>query len=383
MKQIKSLCILLLAIAGIVSCNKPDDTQVTLYSDAEIIAFSLTDVDNTFQIDQSVSQYTVSINENKDTIVNARHIFNTDSLDAGTDLTRQLLTISTRNNGVATVRDTTETSLWLYIYSTDSIDVSTPRLVRVWSSDGTGYADYVLEVRVHQEKGDTLVWQQIDNAGVDDAITLPDGIGQLLGKSSKEEYALSTTGQLMVKREGATTFEPDIADEADAAKLPTNVVAFTSFPVETGVDEVDYLLLAGQWKEETALDDGTTETVWHSAVWRKIVDYSKGAATAQWVYMERAKELYDLPLMSSLALIYYDGSVLAIGRPTESDSYTILQSRDNGITWKSSSLFKLPEGFNHSATQVTAKVDDDNNIWLRCEGTGQVWRGRLNRLAWK
>ena len=248
MKQIKSLCILLLAIAGIVSCNKPDDTQVTLYSDAEIIAFSLTDVDNTFQIDQSVSQYTVSINENKDTIVNARHIFNTDSLDAGTDLTRQLLTISTRNNGVATVRDTTETSLWLYIYSTDSIDVSTPRLVRVWSSDGTGYADYVLEVRVHQEKGDTLVWQQIDNAGVDDAITLPDGIGQLLGKSSKEEYALSTTGQLMVKREGATTFEPDIADEADAAKLPTNVVAFTSFPVETGVDEVDYLLLAGLFK---------------------------------------------------------------------------------------------------------------------------------------
>ena len=376
---------LLLAMVGMVSCNKADDTQVALYSDAEITAFYLTDVDNTFQIDQSRSQYKVAINDRKDTIVNARHIFNTDSLEAGTDLTRQLLNVSTLNNGIATVRDTTDTEMWLYIYSTDSIDVSTPRLVRVWSSDGTGYADYVLEVRVHQKKGDLMTWVKTDSAWEPTAPTLPDGISQLLGSSSKEEYALSTTGQLMVKREGATTFEPDVADEADAAKMPTNVVAFTCYPIETGKDQVDYLVLAGQWKEEVAGEGSSTTTVWHSAVWRKIVDYSKGAATAYWVYMERSKELYDLPLMSSLSLVYYDSSILAIGRPTDSDSYIILQSRDNGITWKNSSLFNLPEdlGFDHTATQVTAEVDDDNFIWLYCEGTGQVWRGRLNRLGWK
>jgi len=28
-------------------------------------------------------------------------------------------------------------------------------------------------------------------------------------------------------------------------------------------------------------------------------------------------------------------------------------------------------------------VDDDDNLWLFCGGTGQVWRGRLNKLGWQ
>ena len=27
-------------------------------------------------------------------------------------------------------------------------------------------------------------------------------------------------------------------------------------------------------------------------------------------------------------------------------------------------------------------TDDDNFIWVVCGGTGQVWRGRLNRMGW-
>lgn len=382
MKQIKTLCMLLLAIIGVTSCNKTDDTEVTLYSDAVITAFTLTNVDNTFQIDQTEKSYTVPINSDKDTLVTARHIFNTDSLAAGTDATKMLLNVSTLNNGTTIIRDTTDYEQWMYVYSTDSIDVSKPRLLRVWSSDGTGYSDYVLEVRVHQEKGDTLVWQLTDNSWTPTPITLPDGIKQLLGNSSTEEYALSTANQLMVKREGSTTFVADNIDAADADKMPTDVVAMTYYPLNTGKDKADYLLLAGQWKEEVTQDDGTTASVWHSAVWRKIVDYGKGAEKAQWVYMERANDLYSLPLMKSLTLVPYDNSILAIGCATDADTYAILQSRDGGITWKSSSIYQLPDDFDHTATQVTAEVDSDYYLWLHCEGTGQVWRTRLNRLGW-
>jgi hypothetical protein len=34
-------------------------------------------------------------------------------------------------------------------------------------------------------------------------------------------------------------------------------------------------------------------------------------------------------------------------------------------------------------TAVSAFSDKDNFIWLICSGTGEVWRGRLNRLGWK
>lgn len=383
MKQIKTLFILMLALASIVSCNKTDDTQVTLYSDAAITAFSLVDFDNTFQIDQTESRYTIHINSAKDSTVIARHIFNVDSLVAGSDAAKLLLNISTLNNGVAIIRDTTTFEQWLYVSSTDSIDVTSPRLLRIWSSDGTGYADYVLEVRVHQEDGDILRWLQTDSSWTPADVTLPDGIKQLLGNSSTEEYALSTTNQLMVKRQGATDFVPDNIDADDAGKLPTDVMAMTCYTVDTGKDLVDYLILAGQWKEETTATDGSINTVWHSAVWRKIIDYGKDVEQAQWTYMERSKDLYALPPMSSLSLIYYDGSILAVGRAMDDNSYSILQSRDGGITWKTSSLYQLPDGFNHAATQVKAETDSDNYIWLHCEGTGQVWRGRLNRLGWQ
>ena len=43
----------------------------------------------------------------------------------------------------------------------------------------------------------------------------------------------------------------------------------------------------------------------------------------------------------------------------------------------------MPENFDYSTTGVTVIKDDENYIWLYCNGTGQVWRGRLNRLGWK
>ena len=81
--------------------------------------------------------------------------------------------------------------------------------------------------------------------------------------------------------------------------------------------------------------------------------------------------------MENLSLICYDNSILAFGAP-----YTdIYQSRDNGITWKESKTYQMPEKFDfEKTTSVKVVVDDDNNIWLYCSGSGQLWRGALNRL---
>jgi hypothetical protein len=61
----------------------------------------------------------------------------------------------------------------------------------------------------------------------------------------------------------------------------------------------------------------------------------------------------------------------------------IYQSRDNGITWKYNPWYVFPDEFDSHATKVTATVDADNFLWLHCEGSGQVWRGRLNKLGWE
>ena len=59
----------------------------------------------------------------------------------------------------------------------------------------------------------------------------------------------------------------------------------------------------------------------------------------------------------------------------------MLLSKDGGINWRKSSLYTFPTGFNSTAV-FGATVDNQQNIWMVCGGSGQVWRGRLNRLGW-
>ena len=43
----------------------------------------------------------------------------------------------------------------------------------------------------------------------------------------------------------------------------------------------------------------------------------------------------------------------------------------------------LPADINSSETTFTMVADGVNSVWVICGGTGQVWKGRINRVAWK
>ena len=78
---------------------------------------------------------------------------------------------------------------------------------------------------------------------VPDAMPLPAGIKQLLGKSTTEQYALSTDNKLMVSRDNGATWQEDaVMDDADL--LPTRDLSLISYPM-TNTDSVDYVLLIG------------------------------------------------------------------------------------------------------------------------------------------
>ncbi len=370
MKQIRSIYLLLTAIIVLVSCSKTDDTSVTLYSDAAITGFTLGTLSRTVD-GTTTSYYGSSYAFTIDQIT--RSVYNNDSLPVGTDATAILCTISTLNNGIPMLIDLDGETM-IYHSSYDAVDFTTPREYRIYASDGSGYTTYNIKVNIHKEDGNTFVWKLMTDAPWPTAEDLPAGIKQVLGKSTVEQYGLSTGNKLMALHKDGETWQTewqqDLADDAENADmLPTEDASLVSYPMNYS-DSTDYVLLAGK-----SSANGT-----RSMVWRKIVDYSKNAPTAQWSLIERDdKDKYNLPLLSGLTLIRYDESVLAFG----GDYKTIYQSRDNGITWKTSKLFSMPENFDYSTTGVTVIKDDENYIWLYCNGTGQVWRGRLNRLGWK
>ena len=395
MKLIKISLILAMTIVLMASCLKSDDSNsVTLYGDAAITGFTLGTLNKyidgkktTYKgssYDFSIDQSSTSKHTFKDTTIIGRCIFNNDSLPLGTDIKHVVGTISTRNNGVALIERLNAPDVFDYFSSSDSIDYSKPRKVRVYSSDGTNYNQYYISVDVHQEDGNQFVWTLMDDdwTATPDETVLPEGIKKILGNSTTERYAMSTDNKLMVSHDKGATWQEELIIEDDD-KLPTRDLALISYPM-TNTDSVDYVLLIGNRE----VNEQNNEAI--AMVWRKVVDYSKNAPEASWTYMERAatSDSLALPRLKNLTMVKYDDGILAfggdgIGGCDERAYYTIYQSRDHGITWKYNPSYDYPEDFDRFADNVTATVDADNYIWLHCEGSGQVWRGRLNKLGWK
>ena len=379
MKKIKDICILLTAVLAIVSCASTD-SETTLYSEAAITAFTLGNLNQYTQTTNSDgnTSTTKKTYSGKDVKFNIdqekRMIYNNDSLPVGTDAKHVLCTITTARNSIALFQDLDNADDYYYFTSSDSIDFSKDRKVRVISSDGTGRTDYTIKVNVHQQHPDEFVWQQADGEFPADP-TLPQGIKQLLGGCTTEQYAISDNGKLMVSFDEGNTWIQDMADDNEPAMQPTEDMSLVSYPLFLA-DSTDYVLLAGTHVEK-ASDGSDAES--YSVVWRKTVDYSQNAPASTWVYMDRnGNTNFDLPVLSNLNIVKYDDSILAFG----GDYSTVYQSRDNGITWKKSTVYKMPADFDQNATSVKVKVDEDNFIWLYCYGTGQIWKGRLNKLGW-
>ena len=394
MKFFKISFILAMTIVLMASCLKSDEDTVTLYNDAVITGFTLGTMNkyvNATKTTYTGSTYSFSINQNvatnifKDVTCIGRSIYNNDSLPLGTDLKHVLCTITTLNNGITIIENIDEPNVYSYYSSSDSIDFTQPRKFRVFSSDGSVFNDYYVSVDAHQEDGNEFVWKLMDDnwTAVPDALPLPAGIKQLLGGSTTEKYALSTDNKLMVSRDNGTTWQEDVVAD-DAGMLPTRDLSLISYPM-ANTDSVDYVLLIGNREVNEQNSEAT------AMVWRKVVDYSKQAPQAAWTYMERdaKSDSLALPRMKNLTMVKYDDGILAFGAEgiggwDEPPYAMIYQSRDNGITWKYNSKYNFPDGFeNLLTTNVTAVVDNDNFLWLYCEGSGQVWRGRLNKLGWK
>lgn len=379
MRPIKTICLLLATLAMMTSCLSSNDSNTTLSSDAAITAFAIGDMKRTVNTKTAAGKdttYTTTVTgTNYSFVIDqvAHRIYNPDSLPVGTNVSKVTVAISTYNDAPIFLKDTESDDLIIY-NSSDSTNFTKTRTYVIYGADYKGTTEYKVDINVHKEDGTKFEWTLMDNDWLPESeeIELPDGIKQLIGNSTTEMYALSKDNRLMVSTDNGESWEEDLIDD-DTALLPTEDIAMVCYPMES-VILTDYVLMVGNRDIEQYPADV------HAKVWRKIVDFGELAPVPFWAYIDRPEnDIYQLPRMKDISLVVYDGSVLAFGAPYNK----IYQSRDNGITWKENSTFKMPEDFDTDATKVVVTVDDDNFIWLYCIGTGQVWRGRLNRLGWK
>ena len=165
------------------------------------------------------------------------------------------------------------------------------------------------------------------------------------------------------------TWQSESLDNS-ADLLPTHNLNCAVFPLQTNEGMSRVMLV------------GTRPDKEYAVVWMKIVD-ENNPGVGQWMLVADGNgktNSYCLPRLSSLTVLSYDGSAMSMGFK-EDGLASIRQSLDGGITWKGSSVYKWPEEAQGQQT-LAATVDDSNAIWVVLGGSGQVWRGRLNRLGW-
>lgn len=147
------------------SCLK-NDNEVVTYDDIAVTSFRLGSVrcyrtvkaydgsDSTYSYTYSASSTPIYIDQ-----VNKR-IYNEDSLAVGSDLSRVLVTLGTKNNGIARFKSL-DSDEWQYYSTADSIDLSQVRTLRVTSSDGLHNVDYEVKIVAHKEYADSFSWYRM------------------------------------------------------------------------------------------------------------------------------------------------------------------------------------------------------------------------------
>lgn len=163
--RIKSLALILTIVVAtaLTSCLSDGDSDVTYYDDDALTAFSLgtlnivrdtvssTGEDSTYTTTLDCSSYLFTIDQE------TNRVYNLDSLPYGIDVTKVLVTASSKNSGLIGVKKISSDTVNIYS-STDSIDFSEPRHFYVYNMRTDVYRDYTITVNVHQQKENELKW---------------------------------------------------------------------------------------------------------------------------------------------------------------------------------------------------------------------------------
>lgn len=443
MKSIfRVLSLLLMANAVLTSCLNSDDGDVTLHDDAAITAFTLGTVnryqyvarrstgvmDSLVKTTYTGSNYPMSIDQ-----IGCR-IFNQDSLPYGCDAAHIICSVTMKNGGGLAIQNLNDDD-WSWFSTKDSIDLSQPRKLRVFSSDGTYQRDYTAWVNVAKTKnnaeaewgltadtpllaglagmkvvalnGKPVVFGEKDGQTV--AVASADGTQwNQLSSNVNEIFQSDAWQQVVVKGDyvymlnGQSLFRSQDAEQWQAVASCPDLRQL----VAAGTKELFAIGTDGLMKVST--DDGQTWTDEQTDEPATLLP-TQGIASVSFDYAPSDSTDYVLLMgndgektcvwhkisqygglskggqwvrMASAAgrfeLPLHQRLSLAQYKGTllaaGNGVSTVYMSRDQGLTWLSASAYTLPSAAKGDWLTMTA--DKDGTLWA-VTNAGQVWMGGI------
>lgn len=440
---------LITATLSLSSCLSSDETTVEYTHDTAITAFSLGSLDRytkTKAGKDTLLKANVTGSNYKFYIDQAQHkIYNVDSLPCGVRDTAILATISSKNSSPILLMDINKTdSVAGYYSSSDSINFSTkPRLIRVYSSDYSAYAEYKVFVNVHKELPYEFKWHELAQnnsqlAAFSDlkAVACGDTI-YVFGKTaegtkvlksaindgnawssitmneslSSDAYqsAVALDGKLYISDGGKVYASADaaiwtvVSDNADIKQLigasSKNLYAYTATGISVSEDK------GANWKAEKLDTDKAYLPKQNISMNVAGVLSAKDVENVM-LLGTRDKALKDTVATTWLRTVDYaneDGQwnyleiennksgkmpwldqVITCAADTGfvalGSNGKWYKSQNAGLTWKQDKMVVLPAKF---ATEGRFAFCRDNQHYYWIIRNGYVWRGRFNIDGWR
>lgn len=298
-------------------------------------------------------------------------VYNVDSLPVGVKANKIIFSNFTVKDGTFAVRMLNSEKDTIYAVA-DTLDFSQGyRDFNLYGADGTSKRTYRVEVRIHQQKPDSVTWDVHTRAEFDERTTAL-GLPATDYSAAGRLFRLVPGETILVGTEDSEPSTEDAIDAADKEHLPTDNVcwATTTSRVDRDIREV---YLYGTRGEDKACQ---------GKFWRRNISLND-ALTFGWEYFPTtADNLNPVPALHCAALYPYDKGLLLVG--LDANSKIVLKfSSDRGRTWCAHSSLVLPAELKAlTVGTLSSALDADCNLWLLIDDD-VVWRGRAHRVGWK
>lgn len=161
------LVLLFAAVSLLASCLKSDNETISYSDDVAITAFSIASAEMIVHTTSSTGKDSTYITSNKSLssykfVIDQTtgEIYNVDSLPNSINAAKMLVNCATKKNGVPMIRSIEKPDSSTYVSSSDTIDLSQPRTICVYSASGKYSRDYTVKVNVHKQDGNEMVWHK-------------------------------------------------------------------------------------------------------------------------------------------------------------------------------------------------------------------------------
>lgn len=252
---------------------------------------------------------------------------------------------------------------WTALETTDLPDGADYSSVMTWGNEL-----YILANEGLYHSADGIGWTAVETD-----VRLSHLVANVASEWNKKLYAVNAENRFVESTDGVTWTE----GEDVPACFPQSNLSYAISPLGTNAF-IERMTVMG----DNGIAADTTAVVWtRLTTENRWEDYPVGE-----------EEQSYCPKLSNMAMIYYNKQLYAFGGPGQDSKGEIpafsrfYGSEDQGVTWKrltQNVLFpkEFTELYEQAEGHYSFVVDENNFLWIIWSKSGQVWRGRINKLG--